>query len=190
VNPLLILTHLLAAGMGSAVTYVAVIRLVRVREVDGHAVFEINHTEEHQMSNRRRPNWLGVVILVASALVIGIGVQAYLNQRAGDAQDSADRRYADCLTGFAADLVTTIQDRAEANKKVATAERARDDAVDQVLDVVDRGRQVPPKATEKDFDKALQQAVLARRHLDRVQAHADRVLAKNQYVLPQAVCSR
>lgn len=189
-NPLLIVTHLLAAAVGSAVTYVAVIRLVRVREVDGHAVFEIHHHEENQMPNGRRPNWVGVVILVASAMVIGIGIQAYLNQRSGDAQDKADRRYSDCLTGFAADLVKTIQDRSEANKKVATAERARDDAVDQVLDVVDRGRQHPPRATEKDFDRALQRAVEARRHLHRVQARADRVLAKNQYVLPQAVCSR
>lgn len=139
---------------------------------------------------RKGPTWVAAIILVASAMVIAIGVQARLDKHEERKRDAADRAYADCLTEFASDLVTTIKTRNQATVKVEQAEQRRDDAADRVFATVLGARQTPPAATESDFDRALREQIRARALLDAARANAEAVRAENAYVLPEAVCER
>lgn len=135
--------------------------------------------------------------LILSVLFIALGIQQIAYQRGEDKQGR-------CATAWSTDLVDAVENRVAASDKVAVAtrqrdraERARDNAVDDVLLLVRAlQRQDPPPAPEEQqrrFEVALQRFFEAREELtakqdvlDDVQTQAEATKDKNPY--PQYTC--
>lgn len=192
---ILLITHLVAAGIGAWITYALTCRYTKVVEVDGHKAIEFihddgTHDEEGTMSLSNSPRWPAVLTLIISVAMVIIGVQIFVANQQKDARDARDRAYANCLADFASDLVETIEARTNAGTKVELAAERRDDAVDDVLRITALARKEPPKATVEDFDRALKEAVRAKKDLRRVRKAAAEVRQDNQYTAPEIVCDR
>ena len=142
-------------------------------------------TQTRRTDDRRGPSTWLVVLLIASVLVITIGVSAFLANR----RDAAQRA---CIVAFTSDLATTYQANTTAARRLERAKSAKDAAADRVFLIVSQARQVPPKATPKDFDRALHRFVEARRHLLRVQRSVDKIRSAHPLPAPDnaKVCTR
>ena len=133
---------------------------------------------------------LSLIIIVASLLVVGIGVQALLAQQDNADRDRRDRAYADCLTDFASNLVDTIERRTEAGIRLDEAEEMKSRALDRLLRITELARRTPPEATSAAFDRALDARVAAQQHYLAVKREVDAVRDSNEYVSPEAACPR
>lgn len=150
------------------------------------------------MSNRLRPAvWVGIMVLVASSIVVSIGVAAFLQQRNAEKQAAeqaeAQRSYSQCISAWGSDLVETINQRSEDRERRDAARdaasQARDDALARVARVLTRLREQPPRATETDVTRALDRVA----ETDRAVRAADRA-ARNatppSYKDPILTCGR
>lgn len=199
-TPLLLLSHFLAFVLGGGVAYFLTIRFVNARLVDGHTALEIAHPGEtmpETVTETVSKAKLATVLLVASFVVVGIGVQAWLATNDNEERDRQDRVYADCLTDFAADLVKTIELRTQVNTKVTKAAKRKDAALDELL-VLTLSAQNSGATDESQLDPALvarykevlKERVAAQQAYDRAFKKANETRKENQYQSPKAVCSR
>lgn len=196
---LLLATHLLAAALGGMLAYAVVV----------HWTDLLHHrrTGEPMPNRRLRPRtWLAIVVLIASGVVVAIGVAALLQKQADEQadRDRAEeyRTYADCLTQWGDDLVGTINERNdtraaydEALAADAEAGRERDDAVAKVVRVILRLREVPPTASDTDLQRALEQVREADVHVRRTARELDAARSvleaeRPTYKTPRFECGR
>lgn len=135
--------------------------------------------------------WL--VIIVACLIVTGIGVQAWLFQRAADERDSEAAQQRDCITEWAVALTDTIQLRANGNAELRAATTRKDNADDAVLDVfVDAFITSPPPPQaelEEQFREALEEYVAAKKNLQIVSGTVEGEQAKNPYPVLDLECA-
>lgn len=181
---ILVATHLTAAAAGAVGGRYLVVRAMRDIIVQDAEPLALSHTRPS------RSFWFGTIILVASMLVVGIGIQAKLAADDNRQRDQADRRYANCLTNFADTLVDSLQKSRAASKRLEKARAEKDDALDQIVLVVIGARSTPPTATEEDFTRSLTAFAEAKAHLAKVQAQVQNQRQANPYVPPKAVCQR
>lgn len=173
--PLLACTHLAAFLLGAWVCYRVVLRYGRrvaediSREdlmLDGDG-----NGGEDQARPRRSSRRLAVVSIVASAVVMIIGGQAYLNQRDQDAASRRDDHQRQCVVQWAADFTASTRARIDVNLELRDATVAKDSAVDGVFNVfvLALSPDKPPKhQLEQQFKDALGAYVKARDHLAQV----------------------
>jgi hypothetical protein len=146
------------------------------------------------VTEQGRSRRLGATLLVAALVVIAIGVQARLAQQDNAQRDRQEARRSMCLNHFAATLIDTINTRSEANADLLAANKAKDDATDQVVAVVAAANFHPPKSPvqiakiEDEFTAALHRFTRAKAALLKVQATTKATLATNPYVNPRTVC--
>lgn len=155
-------------------------------------------------SRGNRSLTVSIVVIVASLVVVGIGVQMLLagqDDRARDAakasQDAADRAYADCLTNFAADLVDTLQAGREATVRLNQARDRKDRALDRLI-VISAKAQTTGAKTEADlppklvraYERTLLERVAAQHAYNRASRHYVETRKENPLVSPKVVCSR
>lgn len=177
----LIVTHLLAAVAGGGLTYAGVV-----------CWGEWKQGSEGTVPNRRlrARTWVGIVVLIASGMVISIGVAAYMQQANVKQQRQEDRdrvrAYSECITAWGGKLVDTINERNDDRAAYDAAQQARDDSLVRVAKVLIRLRRIPPKATDGDVGAALAKVAEA----DRVVAAAARRLEAERptYQTPTLVC--
>lgn len=186
---LLVATHLAAFLAGGITVRFLTLHFVRAVDVDGHPALEFT-TGDDDMPSPRHPSTYGLVMAVAALILIGIGTQALLAAQDNAQRDARDRRYTQCLSEFASDLVTTIERRTRATERLDRAKAARDAATDRVIRVVVLARRVPPEATEAEFDRALEAQLAAQQHLQQVRRQTAAVRRVNQYETPAATCQR
>jgi soluble cytochrome b562 len=128
-----------------------------------------------------------VVLLVSTFVVIGIGVQAFLWQRATDSERLADERHdaktEACTKEWAEGMRATITSRSGITLELETALARRNDAIDQIiLDVATRPVGAEPSQDElDDFRHDLDEFVAAKENLDKVKAKADETRSQNPY---------
>lgn len=178
---LLALTHALAAAFGAAVTYAIVMRAAG-EDVELPHLHPHERAEHMRTDKRRRSDRFVIMLLVAAMLVLAIGVQAWLDQRQRDQQ-------LECFNDYATRLADSLAARTVALEEVERADEAHDEALDDVLRITYRARLVPPKATERDFDRALRRFVRTDQRLDTIEAKLERVRDANPYPEPpREVC--
>lgn len=192
---ILVLTHLAAAGFGAGLCYILINRYTKIVEVEGHPAIEIMPQEE-RVENNNGVRWPGLLLLILGVVAVVIGAQTYLGKKQEDRQERDDAKYATCIKNYAEEglqaIVDTVNIRTTAGSKVEAAEIARDDAVDEVLRIVIRARETPPRATEEDFDRALLAAAEAKTELREERAAAAEVRSDNEYddAIPESECQR
>lgn len=81
------------------------------------------------------------LLLVAALVLIGIGIQSYLSQRASTQHD-------ECVNDWGKELIIASSTRSEAQIKYEAAATARDDALDSLL-VAAIGIQNVPEKTKQ-----------------------------------------
>lgn len=216
---LLVVSHLTCVFLTSIVTRYLVIRKLRLREVEGHTVLEVNHDRDHRLgvsmttssqrpprtpeeaefrrrAARRASDRVVIVSIVASLVVIAMGVSFLFAQRA-----DADRRQAEasrresiaaqtaCVNRFLTSLATTYTVRADAATRLEQAQSDKDAANDAVILTVFRARQTPPVATARDFDRALEQFARAKARLERVKGQVATIRENTPLPdVPRKVC--
>jgi hypothetical protein len=197
-----VLTHLSAVTFGVLTGYV----LARRGKVSPPT--EGTHMPWSTKQGRRL--LLIIAVLAASFVVIGLGVQQVLYQKALENQREEDKRDADrdaalvgCLQDWGDDIVSTIQNRSAATAGLDRAQTRLDKAVRRerastaaVLLTVGGLRQVPPTASLADLDTVLNQFPMirarvdaAQQAVDQAQAESDATRALNPYQPPRLACS-
>lgn len=136
---------------------------------------------------RGGPPTFGAVVLVFSALLVAIGVQQIRFQDQADAyrRDAAARDA--CYERWGREVIRTRNTRDVAAKKEAAAEKARDEALDNVLLIVIGLRSSPPTAVDRDFDRTLARFAAAKATLQSVEDRADTTRKRNPY--PRLRCT-
>lgn len=148
------------------------------------------------MPNRklRRGTWLGIVLLIASGMVVSIGVAASLQQRNSDRADqnrAAElKSYSQCISQWGADLVATINARNAERTRYDAANQARADAFAGVVRVIIGLRVDPPRATDRDLTRVLAEAEQADDRVRRAAAALSDAQAGNTYESPTLACGR
>lgn len=147
---------------------------------------------------------VGIIVVVASIVVIAIGVQAYLAQQDNAARDKAaaedrerQRAYVKCLNKFASDLVDTLKVRAGANQALIEAGERKDKALDELINVSAAAQasgaqsqdELPPGLLDR-YEAALTERVAAQKEYNRLKAEAKQTRAENPLVKPKATCTR
>jgi hypothetical protein len=128
-----------------------------------------------------------VVLLVSTFVVIGMGAQMLLSQRATDAERLADNKhdakFEACATEWAGEMRTTVSLARSYTLELEKALAARNDSIDQIiLDVALRPPGAEPTQAElDDFRQDLDTFVEAKENLDQVKAEVDVNRAKNPY---------
>lgn len=122
---------------------------------------------------------LVLALIMASLLVVGIGVQSHEYQKDRDSHDA-------CVDAWGNALIHTLHTRSSANKALRKAtkrfnrvSKVKGDDGDDIFLVVAGLRAVPPTNTVRDFDKALQQFAVAKAAVEHA---AHRLSAVNQHV--------
>jgi hypothetical protein len=127
---------------------------------------------------------------VASAVVIAIGLQAYVASR-NDAESRArDRAIVKCVRAFSNQIAQVYAVRADASQMLEDATKQKSDAQDEVFFATIRLRanKFDPVASA-NFDEALANFRAADRHRDRVAARVNRIRDRNPPPNPaKAVC--
>jgi hypothetical protein len=148
-------------------------------------------------SRQNRHLTLALALVAAGLIVIGGGAQAYLVQKDNAGRDRADRRYADCLTDFAADLVETLRAVRDANQDVTEARNRKDAALDELLELTAQAQASGAKTNDelprdlvRRYRAALRERIDAQRDYSKAIAEATRTQAENPYVSPKVVCRR
>lgn len=150
--------------------------------------------------NLRDNGRLSVVLVVASLFVVALGIQAWMEQRDQAADDRREDKQVACFEQWGKDFVDTATTRTDstieleaAEKRLQRAESRRDAGIDRIFLIVIAFREVPPRATEDDFNRALaeyQKALTARDrirdHLEGVRDQVDGIRASNPY--PELHC--
>lgn len=143
---------------------------------------------------RRRRDFYGIVIIVFLVALALIALQMYQAQGAQDDRDAARAEtqkdlaaYAECMSAWGEDLVSTVRTRYSATKAENKAKAQRDKAMDDIVLTVVAARRVPPEATSADFTRVLAQYVKALRNKARVEAEANATRERNPYPKPQCV---
>lgn len=155
-------------------------------------------------SRENRHATLSLIAIIVGLLVVGIGVQAYLAQQtridrdqARSTQDRADRKYADCLTNFAADLVNTLQAGREATAQLNEARDRKDKALDRLISISAEAQASGAK-TEADlpkgllhrYERALVERVAAQKAYNKASRQYEQSRVDNPLVSPKVVCKR
>lgn len=220
-NPwILVLTHGFAAIAGGAFVYLVALRAAGEPPhlphlTGGNHMHDDDSALEHGesltrwqrlrrwlTSTRTPPTWL--IIVIASAFVVAIGISSALAQADNKARDhdrevqqAADRDRQECLNEFAADLVSTLQAVRAANLKVAAAQERKDAALDDIFVLLAANNQRPPGSPAEEarvrerFANAVAERVASQRALDRAKRDAAVTQAENPYKdpkTPKAVC--
>ena len=134
-----------------------------------------------ETKRERRSLRFAILTLISSLLVLGIGVQGYLNQERLDRADDQRAEQVRCIEKWADSLIDTITTRVDATDSVAAAKDDRDKALAHIIAVVIDARQVPPRATDQDFTQALNRYAEANAHLDDVIHDAGKTRNANPY---------
>lgn len=162
---LLAATHLAAAALGGFVT------LSLVRHA-GHPYRPTHDGRPHvtkpstpTTAEQRATFWhrrASTYLIVASIVVLVIATQMFLYQQQEDERRERDAARDACVAQFnedkarwATDLIEVLDARVTANNRLESAANERLDRLDRVVLVVIALRAVPPRATEADFDRAL-----------------------------------
>lgn len=196
-NVLLVVTHLVAFFAGIIAAYVWILWSFGVREADkDHVTLEIHHhpsggsTAVPTTRDKLRTVWPAVALLVASAVVIAIGLQAYVASK-NDAESRArDRAIVKCVRAFSNQIAQVYAVRADASQMLEDATKQKSDAQDEVFFATIRLRanRFDPVASA-NFDEALANFRAAARHRDRVAERVARIRDRNPPPNPaKAVC--
>lgn len=144
------------------------------------------------------------VVIVASFVVLGIGIQMLLarsDDQARDAakaaQDARDRAYADCLTDFAADLVNTLQVGRDATAQLNEARDRKDKALDRLIVISAQAQasgaktqdELPPGLLKR-YERVLAERVAAQKAYNRASRQYVKSREENPLVSPRVVCKR
>lgn len=168
----LVATHLLAACAGGLLAYVAMVHC-------GKRCHRPTRSEDPVQNRRpiRRSTWLGFVMIVASSMVVAIGVAAYLQTDEAEEADAARARevaaYSECISAWGGDLVETINSRGAVRRVYDEAQTDRADATADVVRIVLLLRKVPPEATARELDQALARAAAADDRVAEAKAELD-----------------
>jgi len=130
-------------------------------------------------TRRSRTSRLAIIILVASALLIGFGVQQGIYQHEQNEQ-------AKCIAAYNATVETVRDRRIDAQDRLDQAQEAKDNANDNVLLTVLALRRQPPEAVIGDLDRVLTEFAAARAKRDRIRNATETVVAENPY--PTLAC--
>lgn len=151
-----------------------------------------------------RHTTLALLALVTGIMVAGAGILFWLAERQDDRfadraleREQADRAYADCLTDFAADLVTSLEKRTQAAAELEDARERKDDALDALLRIsaraqaydVDTQDELPPGLVKR-YEATLTERIAAQRAYDRIDRKLEKARAANPYISPKVVCNR
>lgn len=196
-NVLLVVTHLVAFFAGIIAAYVWILWSFGVREADkDHVTLEIHHhpsggsTAVPTTPDKLRTVWPAVALLVASAVVIAIGLQAYVASK-NDAESRArDRAIVKCVREFSNQIAQVYAVRADASQMLEDATKQKSDAQDEVFFATIRLRanKFDPVASA-NFDEALANFRAAARHRDQVAERVARIRDRNPPPNPaKAVC--
>lgn len=112
-------------------------------DVQGHS-----HKEDKIPRWQQRGPTPGAVILVAAALVLGLGIQQFLYQR--DRDDLVE-----CFKAWGTGMTDTLDKRSAANTVLEQKKKDRDDAVDGIISVVLNANNNPDRDYEVAFSTAL-----------------------------------
>lgn len=205
--PWLILSHAAVGAACVVVTRRLVMRNVRVFEHDGHLALEVCPPDERDDltdTSDRGAGRVGIVTLLASLVVIVLGVQMLVALRT-DArddqrearQDAADRAYADCLTTFAADLVDALQTRTEASAELEAARSDKDRLLDRLLELTqaatasgaESNDELPPGLLE-EYRQVLRDRVTAQATFREAERELRKARRQNPLVAPEVTCTR
>lgn len=191
--PLLVATHVLAFAAGAFAVHWMTAPAVRwmTEHMGNTPAGDPTPTtpEDHVMPNRLpRSTRFVIYLLVASIVVVGIGVQAYLNQRLQERDQAQNRARLSCIQEWGGELVDTVEKRTRANVRVEKAQQRRDRAEQDIFLVVLRLRSQPPEGTPADFDKALQRYAIALAGLKAAKDATKVTRQENPYVSPELVC--
>jgi Spy/CpxP family protein refolding chaperone len=196
-NVLLVVTHLVAFFAGIIAAYVWILWSFGVREADkDHVTLEIHHhpsggsTAVPTTPDKLRTVWPAVALLVASAVVIAIGLQAYVASRNDSESRARDRAIVKCVREFSNQIAQVYAVRADASQMLEDATKQKSDAQDEVFFATIRLRanKFDPVASA-NFDEALANFRAAARHRDRVAARVARIRDRNPPPNPaKAVC--
>ena len=183
----LALTWVVSMGLGYGSCYYGVLHIGRALMFRNRS-----HRETGDMTHRRTP-WAAILILIASAMVISIGIMSYIGHREDEKDDAQDRAvdaaYDQCITDWGDDLVAAVKDNREARKELDTAEERRADATAAVLRTVLLARADPPRATEKEFSQMLREAVSADGAVADSRARLAATQIESDYVAPTLACA-
>lgn len=185
---LLVITHLIAATLGAALSYFVV-------STGGGNPPHLHHPRRSKMNTSKRPTRTGLILLLAAAIVLVLGVQGVLFQKQNHEADK-DRAASvqtqlvrtNCLNKFANDLVDTLQTRADTLERVAVAQRRHDNAIDKVILAVAGNKDIPPTKNDADFVKSLNEFRAASDNLKKVKTIVSGSKFENKYKTPQAKC--
>jgi hypothetical protein len=196
-NVLLVVTHLVAFFAGIIAAYVWILWSFGVREADkDHVTLEIHHhpsggsTAVPTTPDKLRTVWPAVALLVASAVVIAIGLQAYVASKNDSESRARDRAIVKCVREFSNQIAQVYAVRADASQMLEDATKRKSDAQDEVFFATIRLRanKFDPVASA-NFDEALANFRAAARHRDRVAARVNRIRDRNPPPNPaKAVC--
>lgn len=173
---ILVITHAAAAGAGALVCYYVVM-----------ATHDVQPSHPNR-TDMRRAIAAPAVILVASLLVITIGVQAYLFQREQRNREEQFREQQKCLGAWGKELSDNLATNRQANADLRKAQDEKDAALDRVIVTVAKFRRVPPAATSQEVQSALETYVDAQASLALVRAQTAATLTSKPYRTPQEVC--
>lgn len=173
------LTHLVVFALGVC-TWLPFTLWEGRRLTDRGEPVRRTHHEPRSLDSKNRSRVITVVIIV-SALMIGLGIQQIMFQRDRDARDACSQRWGN-------DVIDTLETRVSSNDKVAKATQSRDEAsterdnaVDSVLLLVralQRADPPPSEDIQRDrFERALQRFFIAKGKLVKAQDHLDDVIA-------------
>lgn len=139
-------------------------------------------TKERQAFSRNQ-TIVGIVLIV-SVFLLGLGYQQTMFQHR--AVDSAN-----CYRDWGRDVIDSLDARSSVNSKQKDAERARDNAVDDVLTAALDITTADPPLTEDEkrtrFVRALSAFARAKARLAEVDSQVDQTQRDNQY--PELNCS-
>lgn len=185
---LLAVTLVVSAAAGYASCYFGVVKI-------GTAIMlrrRSTNQEAEPMPNRHTP-WVPLIMLVASAMVVTLGVMYLLEGRARaheEAARAADQAaYDRCITQWGDDLVAAINDRSDAREKYDTAVNERADATAAVLNAALGLASDPPHGTEADVIDALRRARRADERVQRTKATLDATQDAATYEPPTLACA-
>ena len=168
----LTLTHLAAATAGYFMCHWLTMRA-------GRAYFDGESEKPVVKTDRKGITPAITLILVAALVLIGIGVQSALSQRASNAHD-------DCVTRWGDELISTVETRGGATAQVETAQTKRDDALDALLVGAIGNQDIPEKQREKLLKPTVDAYVKAVQDLHDARSDAATTRAQNPF--PELNC--
>lgn len=200
IEPILFGTHLLAAILGAVIMRSVILRADRALH-EPHPTKETPVPDSKLTPEHRFRLRLSLVLLITSVFFISVGASALLFQRQQDASDKQFAATQECLNDFAQEFSEAANARSDVATELDAAQDARDkaelnrdNALDDIIDIVTKARLDPPRATEEDFDKALATFAKAKAKLvdaqkiyDDARDKFDKVKKASPY--PKADCS-